>query len=331
MKKVILVFRKPFPSSFSIEYLFHTLCTEFKKHNRPIESHTLPFYSQGLVNRVRNVLSLLAFKNKIVHITGDVHYAILGCIFSKRILTIHDVSFINRTNGLTQLVYKWFWIKLPVWFAHNVTTVSETTKKEVLKYVKVNNEKIQVIPDFVDTIFQPAFKAEFDSSQPRILQIGTSFNKNIERLAEALEGITCTLVIIGQLSDYQKEILAKYNISFEQKQNLSIEELYQQYIKADLLSYVSLIEGFGMPILEAQATGLPVVTSNCSSMPEIAGDAAVFVDPYSANSIREGILSVIRNKENRDTLRMKGFSNVKRFSLQNITEKYLQLYMRIDQ
>ena len=159
-----------------------------------------------------------------------------------------------------------------------------------------------------------------------ILQIGTDFNKNLENLAKALKNIACTLVIIGRLSVVQKEMLASLGIDYINKFSLSISELYKEYIKADMLTFVSTIEGFGLPILEAQATGLPVVTSNCSSMPEVAGGGALLVDPFEPKSIQEGIMEMIKNKYKRACWVEKGYMNVERFSKEKIASDYLKLY-----
>lgn len=328
MKKITLVFRRPFKNAYSIEYLFQTLHQEIADTGINIEAYTLPNFSQGLLNRLKNTFVLTRIKRGIVHITGDVHYAVLGCLFSKKILTIHDLSFLDRTSGISRVVYKWLWIKLPVWFADVVTTVSETTRQEVLKHVKTKAHKLQVIPNFVSSVYQPVDRT-FNSQKPRILQIGTSFNKNIANLAAALYQVPCELVIIGQPDKEQEALLQKNAISYSTKSNLSETELHNEYLQADILSYASLIEGFGMPILEAQACGLPVVTSNCSSMPEVAGDGAVFVDPTDANSIRMGILSLIDNDQLREYVRTKGYKNAARFTLKDITSQYISLYRKV--
>ena len=309
----------------SIEYLFQSISEELKKQDIPVKNYTLPRFSTGLFSRLVNTLSLLQFKNGIVHITGDVYYAVLGAFFAKRIITIHDLSFLHRTSGITRKVLKLFWVTLPVRFSHRVTAISEATKQEILKEVRIEPQKIQVIPDFIDPIYQP-FERSFNEANPRILQVGTAFNKNIERLASALENISCTLVIIGKLSPKQQEILQAKGIRFENYFRLPIEELYREYCKADMLVFVSTVEGFGMPILEAQASALPVITSNCSSMPEVAGDGALLVDPLNIESIRSGIMSVIADKKLRTSLVEAGLQNVKRFSKERVAEQYLQLY-----
>jgi glycosyltransferase involved in cell wall biosynthesis len=94
----------------------------------------------------------------------------------------------------------------------------------------------------------------------------------------------------------------------------------------DLLVFASTFEGFGLPIVEAQATGRPVVTSNIMSMPEVAGDAACLVDPFNVSSIREGVLKVINDSDYRNALVKAGFENVKRFQPEQIARQYAELY-----
>ncbi|RYE22091.1 MAG: glycosyltransferase, partial [Sphingobacteriaceae bacterium] len=90
------------------------------------------------------------------------------------------------------------------------------------------------------------------------------------------------------------------------------------------------IEGFGMPILEAQACGLPLITSNCSSMPEVAGDASLQVNPLDVIAIRNGILELINNESLRNDLVKKGFENIKRFSKEKTVAQYTALYQKLE-
>lgn len=324
MTEIILVFRKPYSDAFSIEYLFNTLYSEINNKS-DVRKFELPFATSGITSLFSNIFALTKFRKNIIHITGDTYYSILGAVFCKRIITFHDFSFLDRTNGLKRKILKLFWVTLPARFAHKITVVSQATKEALLKEEKIDPSKIHVIYNFIDPAFQPV-KRNFNEHHPRILQIGTNFNKNINNLVKALKGITCTLVIIGPLSALQKETLSFSGIDYINRFSLSISELYEEYAKADLLTFVSTIEGFGLPVLEAQATGLPVVTSNCSSMPEVAGEGALLVDPFDHHSIQKGILEIVKNKDKRTGLVEKGFINVKRFSKEKIASDYLKLY-----
>jgi glycosyltransferase involved in cell wall biosynthesis len=118
-------------------------------------------------------------------------------------------------------------------------------------------------------------------------------------------------------------------IEHEWAAGLSDAEVAGKYREADLVVFCSTFEGFGMPIIEAQAVGRPVVTSNIEPMSEVAGGAACLVDPYDDHSMREGILRVIEEPAYREDLVRRGFENVKRFSAGEIGRRYVRLYQEV--
>ncbi len=166
--------------------------------------------------------------------------------------------------------------------------------------------------------------------KPKILQIGTGDNKNLVRLTEALKDIPCHLTIVGQLSEEQQKYLQQAGVEYTNKYNLSQEEIIDVYKACDIVSFVSLFEGFGMPIIEANTIERVVLTSNLSSMPEVAGDAALFVDPYNVADIRRGLQELINNEELRTRLIDNGRRNRERFNPDVIAEQYYQIYRRLD-
>ena len=161
------------------------------------------------------------------------------------------------------------------------------------------------------------------------LQVGTKQNKNLARLIPALAEIPCRLQIIGNLSDGIKKQLTEFKINYDNWTNLPLAEVVKKYEECDLLAFCSTYEGFGMPIVEANAVGRAVVTSNCASMPEVAGDAACLVNPHSITSIRNGIRQVINDTEYRNRIITQGISNAKRFDPGIIAKQYLSLYEEI--
>ena len=122
-----------------------------------------------------------------------------------------------------------------------------------------------------------------------------------------------------------KENQIDYNVS----KNLTNEEVFEKYRNCDILSFVSTYEGFGMPIVEANAIGRVVVTSNLLSMPEVAGDAAHLVDPFDIGSIRQGIVKVIKDEHYRESLIRNGYQNRKRFDVNKIANQYVEIYQSL--
>ena len=136
-------------------------------------------------------------------------------------------------------------------------------------------------------------------------------------------------MIIGKLEPEQINLLKYSLIKYDNYFNLPYNYIIEQYKNADMLSFISTYEGFGLPILEAQSIGRPVITANISSMPEVAGEGALFANPYNIDSIRKGILNIINNAALREDLIRKGQINIARFQPKNIAEQYAQLYREI--
>ena len=109
------------------------------------------------------------------------------------------------------------------------------------------------------------------------------------------------------------------------------EELPLVYNAADLFVYPSLYEGFGLPILEAMACGVPVITSNLSSMPEVAGDAGILVDPNDVNALADAMTRVLTDRVLRATLAAKGLARARSFSWERMAQETLAVYARVAQ
>ncbi|MBK7410259.1 MAG: glycosyltransferase family 4 protein [Saprospirales bacterium] len=259
------------------------------------------------------------------HITGDVHFLALGLPGDRTILTIHDIGFLRDYRGWKRRLLKWFWLDWPVRHCRIITTVSEATRQDILANTRCNPDKIRVIPTLIAAHFRSAPRP-FDAEKPRILHIGLAPNKNLERHVEALKGIPCHLHLIGKLEARHHALLQSAGIDYSHAYNLSDEAMQEAYASSDLLLFASTLEGFGMPILEAQTVGRPVITSNCSSMPEVAGEGACLVDPFEVASIRAGVLRVIGDAAYREELVRLGRENVRRFEAGVVAEQYAKVY-----
>jgi glycosyltransferase involved in cell wall biosynthesis len=325
---VTFYYRKPRSvGNYSVEFIFRDVSERLKNiiHVRSVTSH---YESKGLFKRLYNCLEALFRQGDVNHITGDVNF--LGILLRKKktIQTILDCGHLHASTGLKHAVIKYFWVTLPVRRCRYVTAISSATKNEILKYANCDPDKVVVVPVAISEAFLPYGKS-FDKMNPTILQIGTAPNKNIERLIEALRGVNCNLVIVGKQHSVYTDKLKEYHIPYGYLSGISNEAMIRQYQQADIVVLPSTYEGFGMPILEAQAVGRPVLTSNISSMPEVAGDAACLIDPYDVNHIREGILRIISDDEYRRGLVTRGFENIKRYDPQVIALQYFDLYKKI--
>ena len=325
--KVIHYHRKPEIDYYSIERLFVDIRAAMPS-DIDVVIRESSFLSRGLWRRVFNIIEATFHQGDVNHITGDVHFLTYLLKHKQTVLTIHDCVSLERLHGIKRWVLWLFWYWLPVRCSAAITVNSKTTKRELLRFISYNPDKIHVIYSCISEWFRP-YEREFNSSCPRILQIGTKPNKNIERVAAALAGIESRWVVIGHLSQDQCSLIESYGIHYENYFGLNEDALLEQYQLADMLVFASTYEGFGAPIAEMNAVGRPVITSELYSMPEVAGDAACLVDPYDVQSIRTGILRVIEDAGYRDCLVKAGFCNRERFRPAVIAEQYASLYRNL--
>lgn len=265
---------------------------------------------------------------EVSHITGDVHYLAAALDPHRTVLTIHDLRFLNHPSPWKRALLRLLWLRLPVNRARSVTVISEATRLELLKLVKIPESRLRVIPNCLASTFSVSPKA-FDAKRPTILHVGTTDNKNLQRLALALHGLSCRLQILGKPTPEQEGVLRENGIDYSWAAGLSREAVVDLYRQSDLLCFVSTYEGFGLPVIEAQAVGRPVITSNLSSLPEVAGDGALLVDPYDVQAIRSAVLRVMADGALRDELLAKGQANIARFAPQRIAEQYAEVYREI--
>lgn len=320
-----LIFRMPVANFFSIEKVFNVVENEFKDKISS-QNFCVPFTSSSLYNVLRNILSVRKLKSDLFHITGDVHYMVLGLPRKKAILTIHDCVFLYRYKGIKKWFMHRLFLKWPVRYCRQITTISERTKQDIIEHTGCAADKIMVIPNPVSK--QIIYHARpFQKQKPVILFIGTTANKNLERVIQAIANISCTLEIIGPLSVDIEKLLSEYAIHYQNSFSLTEEELVKKYCDCDIVLFPSLFEGFGLPIIEGQRAGRVVITSDLQPMNEVSGGAACLADPYNADSIRQCVLKVIDDDVYRNDLIQNGFLNVKKYESEYISRQYLNLYL----
>lgn len=246
-----------------------------------------------------------------------------------KVTTIHDISPIKYPEYTPKKAVSVHKRKLD-WVVKEVDRVivpSEFTKKEVIRLLGISDKKIRVIPEANDEKFIKSPLAEIGRVKQKyklrdyILSVGTNPRKNTQKIIEAYKKLQKTykdlqLVVVGEGKSKSEGGVVYTGF-------VNDTDIVPIYSAARTLVYPSLDEGFGLPILHAFACGVPVVTSDVSSMPEVAGDAAVLVDPQKVDSISEGIVTAFDNK---DELVSKGLSRVKEFSWERTAKETLKVY-----
>jgi len=323
---ILYLFRSP-GTGYSIDQLFDTICTEVARLGLNTKAIQLPYVSRGLRTVWQNLRFTKQLTADLFHITGDVHYVVLALPASRTILTIHDCFLLtnNRKRPIRYLIFWLLWYYLPIRRAGIVTAVSEKTRQELIRYVGRIAYKVQVVPNGYDPMFTYS-PGVVGHQPPRLLQLGTAPHKNLSRLIAAIEGIPCQLLIVGPLTE---KIIAELNqrqIQYRQYVDLSKEQIAQLYNESDIVTFISTQEGFGMPILEANATGRAVITANVSPMRELAADAAHLVAPTDLAAIRRGIERLIQEDNYRQTLIDAGLKNAQQYTIDRVADRYKVLY-----
>ena len=328
-----LFFRKPYPTAFSIERLFDQLTSVFRERGLIVDRLELPHYNNTPANLRRNnqwagsQVRGESPERPINHITGDVN-SIIFTLRGPTVITIHDCNPLLRYPRYhpRYWFYRWLIFEWPARRAAAVTVISEKTRRELLELTDCPENNLHVIPNFVDPAFTYRPKP-FNPQYPTILQIGVKENKNLGRLARALRDIPCRLEIVGQPSPTDMQLLRDNGIDFHFATGLTDQEVRQRYADCDLLAFVSTYEGFGLPILEAQVTGRPVLTSDLSPHREVAGrEGALLVDPYDAGAIRTGLQRLLTDASYREDLITNGRANAAQYAIGAIAQQYLDLY-----
>lgn len=261
----------------------------------------------------------------------------------KTVMTVHDLGaeYLPAMHQVKQRLYLGFITKLQLKTATKLIAVSKATKEDLINKVGVDSEKISVVYEAANTkVFKP-FRIDPNRSSLKHLGLvsGKYFfflgsvqpRKNLQRLIEAFAKLdpSLKLVIAGgdgwlssKIYSESERLGIKDRVLFLGRINDSMA--ISLYSSAIALTFPSLFEGFGLPILEAFALNCPVLTSNISSMPEVAGDAAVLVDPYSVESITQGLKKVMDETVSRKLVSL-GKEQLKKFSWEKSAKQTLEV------
>ncbi len=326
LPRVLILMRPKRQDAHSIEEIYNNLFNNYFKGRNFADIYFID-KTKSFFSNIKNIIS---FNADIIHITGDITYAaIFLCLFSKVIITQHDIGYYKNLRGIKKWIYKILWLKLPLGLSQQIITVSSVTKDDLIDMLGIPKHKITVIHNPIpDTNLQNQIKTSNDP--PLILQVGTGRNKNLETVIKALSGLDVRMVIIGTLTNDHISLLNGRKIQFNNYKNITYSEVLNHYWNADVVTFVSTHEGFGMPVVEANLMGTPVVTSSLPVIHEVAGEAALFVENlFDEKEIHEKVKSILNNPEQRQVLIEKGYKNASRFSGSNISQLYIDVYKSI--
>lgn len=301
------------------------------------ENWTLPRQAQGL-------------RLDLLHVPAFAAPIIKPC---KVILTVHDLIGMTFPNqkGLPSKCYWGKWLPSTISRADHIIAASHYTKNEIIRLLDIKPEKIDVI--YLSG--QETYAAAIDETQAektlQKLKIHDSFllcvgsaepRKNLERTIKAFQTFkksrpkqSVQLVITGPASfaggsyaqELQKQAESQKDIIFTGF--VTGEELHILYKKALTFLFPSLAEGFGLPVLEAMGAGIPVITSDQTSLPELAGSAAKIVKPYDIESIARAMAEFVDSEEERKRFITKGYEQIKQFSWKKMADDTLKIYEKV--
>lgn len=315
---------------FSIGKVFRPIEEEMKKY-AVVDHFYIPNRGYHPWVLLKNIIATKAYLKghhyDIIHITGTEHY-LLPFIAkeAKVVMTVHDLNYMQDSSlwNPKGLMRYWIFVRT-LKKAHLITCISYKTQDEIIRWLPSVKHMVKTIWNPVGCEFVPCTRPK-DHERPRLLHIGTKPNKNLLRSIDAMKGLDWELRIVGHLSEAQKTKLIESKIKYSVTADLTDEQIHEEYTKCDIVNFPSTYEGFGMPIIEGQGVGRPIVTSNIPPMNEVGRDSVVYVNPYSIESIREGYEEAWRNY---DEWVNKGFSNMLDFRLSTITTQYFQTYNRL--
>ena len=280
------------------------------------------------------------------------HYVLPPAVSCRSVVTIHDCIHLRFPQYLPSRA-AYLYARASMWAAAHrstrILTVSEASKRDILHYFDVPPDKIDVVYNALDERLSTAPDDDAIARVRQRYQLDHGFilyagnikpHKNLVRLIEAFDGLRrdgfddLTLLIIGdEISKWPALRHAVHAHKLHKHVRflgfLSDDTLAALYRMAAVFVFPSLYEGFGLPPLEAMASGTPVVTSNVSSLPEVAGDAAVLVDPTDTIDIKEGIKRILTDPGLRERLQARGLARAREFSWEHSVRRTRQIYQDV--
>ena len=298
--------------------------------------------------RLHQITKLLGI-NKIDVFHGLSHVLPLGIEKTgvPSIVTVHDLIYLRYPEYYKKLDRKMYLsiCKSSCRMATKIIAISHQTKADIIHYFGTNPDKIEVIYQSCDNRFfeklnedvKTSVRLKFNLPQKFILCVGTiERRKNQLAILKAVvkERLDTAVVILGKPTVYMTEIVQFIRDTGITKQviflhNTTTDELQAIYQMADVMVYPSFFEGFGLPVLEAQASGCPVITSNISSLPEAGGDGALYVNPSDISEIGQTLNKILSDNVIREEMIQKGNANAALFSDKLVAQRLMELYQKL--
>lgn len=227
--------------------------------------------------------------------------------------------------------------------ADHIISISQATKDDLVRIYRISPDKITPIMLGVSPEYHPRDKTEcrqklaLSVKDKIILHVGTPApRKNFITVLKAFDQLVkvrqdIMLLKVGRISKTEQDYILRNDLSGRVlvRDNIKGDDLPRYFAGADILTFPSLYEGFGLPVLEAMASGCPVITSNTTSLPEVAGDAGIMIDPTDQESLKNRILEVLKNSRLSEELNQKGLLRAKTFTWENTAENTLAVYSAI--
>ena len=260
------------------------------------------------------------------------------------VVTIHDLIFMRFPQFYKSIDRNIYFrkVKYACSAATKIIAISGQTKEDIVNYFGVDQDKIEVVYQSVSPryfeIQNPKYLLEkYELPEKFILSVGTiEHRKNQLSLLKAIHSakIDARVVFVGTPTSYTAELLKfisenKLDEQVKFLSNIPKKELAGLFRLATLSVYISLFEGFGLPVIESMASGCPVITSNVSVLPETAGKAAILCDPNNTEEIGEAVKKLLGSKTEREKYKAKGYERAKEFHPVYFSEKMISLYSRI--
>lgn len=307
---------------------FKIIRVDIPHHPRPIMRPAYFLWQNILAGRL-----LRKYEIDVFHLPNPI--PLFNTFEVPHVVTIHDAAeYSEHRHKILHRRFRMLVNESSAKRTAKILTVSEFSKSEISRFIDVEESKIHLTHLGVTLNLEANPVQVNQNSKPYFLHVGgTRSNKNIERIINSFLSSGClekmNLYFVGQnshLNQSEKELkdLEKKGVYFVGY--VSEKELISYYKGAVGLIYPSLYEGFGLPILEAMALGVPVITSNRASMPEVAGEAALYVNPEEVSSIRKAMEKLMGDVDLRESLKMKGIQQSQKFDWKTTAQKTILAY-----